>query len=351
MEAQDDQFCQSFLHHIMRHYQGIRLFFGIITNFNRLIFAFFGNKNQKTSKEKIQYLFAVGILSLLIVYLVVLGIAVVNTIQQIPQVQEITSIYSDDLGSTEESSEATTTTSNNQKSKQSNAITISQVIIIAIAVIDVFYPNLKQSFTDAAVDYICLIEYFSMGSRHQTLGGQLTALIDHVASGEYRHLHLVGFSFGTIIAIDNLYPSLRVPVERYKRIHTLVTIGCPYDLIRVFWPKYFDGREAIENVPKAWINIYSPIDVMGSNFSNRPGVQEPNFEKAVDLRKGGEKIQPSHSFPYVKGRPKEKLSFFNLITLVGLQAHTTYWEKEFESEDTAYTIIIKQMYTGDFTLS
>ena len=70
-------------------------------------------------------------------------------------------------------------------------LTFFQLFVIVMAAVDVYYPNLKQLLVEGAVRFISVIEYLGMGSRHQVLSGQLLALVDHVATQDYRRIHIV----------------------------------------------------------------------------------------------------------------------------------------------------------------
>jgi hypothetical protein len=326
--------------------QGFRLLLLIIMNTPRLFGAFHGKK-QKTTPEKLQYILAVGILSLLIGYLILLGFAIVDTVRQIPQMQALTASTT-----AAEGSNGSGQTGTDQQQDAGATLTISQLLVIIFAAVEVFYPNLKQSFIDAAVLWISVIDYLGIGSRNQALGGQLSELIDHVAARGYRKIHIVAYSFGTIIALDNLFPTGHMPVARIREIHTLVTIGCPFDLIRVFWPDYFKERVAAANVPKAWINVYSPIDVMASNFRNDPKIGAPEPDNAIPAKDNPIiKLIPQMNIVWNVGGPKKRLSFFEFLTLAGLEAHRSYWETEFESESTAFSPITEELYKNDFPLA
>ena len=331
--------------------KGLRLLIQLVMNTPRLVGAFFGKK-QKTILEKVQYIVAILILSLLVVYLGLLFIAVYDTVREIPQIEAMMSQPSTSPGTATEGSDNTAQTGRDQQQGKGSNLTIFQLVGITIATIEVFYPNLKKSFTDASVRYTSLVEYLSLGARNQVLGGQLLALIDHIAAKGYRHIHIVAYSFGTIIALDNLFPSERMPVKRIREIHTLATIGCPFDLIRVFWPDYFTERVVVANVPKLWINVYSPIDVMASNFRSDSKNAEPQLENAIPSKNDTSvKLVPRMSMPWNTGRPKRTLSFFELLALVGLEAHRSYWENAFESGNTAFSLIIAEIYENDYPLA
>lgn len=348
----------SYLDSLTKHYrdknillQAMRLFVLLIANLPRLLGAFRG-KRQKTASEKLQYIIATGVLSLLVGYLVLLAVAVVDTVLQIPQIQALTTPSATASASSTEATSQAGQPNTNQTSPTRVGITFAQLLVILIAAIEVFFPNMKQMFIEAAVTWISMIDYLESGARSQALSGQLLALIDHISSRGYRKIHIVAYSFGTILALDNLFPTGRIPGTRMREIDTLITIGCPFDLIRVFWPDYFAERTALENVPKSWINVYSPVDVMASNFRNDPGVGQPEHKQAL-VTKGECTVEliPAKNIIWNVGSPKKKMSFFEFLTLAGLQAHASYWESEFETEHTAFAPITSELYQNDFPLA
>ena len=136
-----------------------------------------------------------------------------------------------------------------------------------------------------------------------------------------------------------------MPAERIKVIRTLATVGCPYDLIRVFWPDYFTERFVASSVIENWINIYSPIDVLGSNFRNDSMKAEPEMKDAISS--GNDQntpLLPRTSLAWATARPMKGLSWPEFFALVGLQAHNSYWEQNYESEYTAFSLIITEIY-------
>jgi hypothetical protein len=76
----------------------------------------------------------------------------------------------------------------------------------------------------------------------------------------YTRLHVVCNSFGSVVAIDSLFPTGgSEPAKRVRDVHTLITVGCPFDFIR----SYFDARGGFAGVPRQWLNIYREDDVAG----------------------------------------------------------------------------------------
>jgi hypothetical protein len=282
---------------------------------------------------------------------VTLGIAIFDTVKQIPQIQDTLQIQ-ETIPSINMPEKTPAQLLEPSKSPQPPKLTFSQIIIIITAAIGVIYPNWQESITNAAVLYMSVIDYLGMGSRHKALGGQLLTLLDHIATKKYEHIHIVAYSFGSIIVLDNLFPLRQTPVERVHSIHTLATIGCPFDMIQVFWPDYFSQRNVISKVPKSWINLYSPIDVLSSNFRKDQKQDEPDVEYALQSVIDTEiKLIPQKNVVFAMGRPKDKLSFFEILVLVGLEAHTSYWESEYEAEKTVFLPIIEEIYKDNYPLT
>ena len=195
--------------------------------------------------------------------------------------------------------------------------------------------------------------YLSFGTRRSVLEGNLIELLDHMKAKGYQRIHVIAYSFGSVLALDSIFPADRTPVERIKDIDTLVTVGCPFDLIRVLWPYYYERRKEILKVglkgngslTENWINIYSPIDVLGSNFRNDQRIEKPDRYNAVKIKETGSKLCPSVSIPFTQGSSTAKLSTLEFLALAGLEAHNSYWEHGYESENTAFSLIIPEIYS------
>ena len=119
-------------------------------------------------------------------------------------------------------------------------------------------------------------------------------------------------------------------------LNTLVTIGCPFDLIRTYFQSYFTQRTAIAGdstsvVPVRWINIYSPLDVFGSNFRDD---DQPDAlpEKGVVLSQPSKSIRmPDKSISFNSGIPAgQKMGVLEFLALLGFKAHGFYWSRNDE---------------------
>src|SRR5262245_49946948 len=65
--------------------------------------------------------------------------------------------------------------------------------------------NLKTMLATVAPALSCTADYLAAGRRRSEILGELTRLVDHLdeqSDTPYRHVHLLGYSFGSIVAID-----------------------------------------------------------------------------------------------------------------------------------------------------
>jgi hypothetical protein len=350
----------------------LRLAIQLVVNVPRLWGAFVRRKSQKTLMDRLQFVYASGILMLLVVYLVVLITAAYGTVTQVVstgrpvEAQALVQAASNRFGNATQtqvifaqaqqpSPASVQTDAGSPSSAIVNAAgTLTRLLgrwapslVILIAVLEAFYPKLKQQALNAAFDYNAALQYLSFGTRGTVLDGQLLSVLDHIEAKGYQNLHVIAYSFGSILALDCFFPANQKPSERVRGVNNLITVGCPFDLIRVFWPLYYADRQSLADLSRNWINLYSPIDVFGSNFRNDAELLPPDTDSAFSLN-GSEGLHlcPSQNIVWTAGRSKKGLTTLELLALVGLEAHQSYWGYQNEGENTVFTMIISELYGG-----
>lgn len=140
--------------------------------------------------------------------------------------------------------------------------------------------------TAALVTY-SVVDYLDHGEDNGSeLRGHLAALLEYLAESEERPatIDVVGYSFGSIVAIDALFPCVQEPPPRLSTIDRLITIACPYDFVRSYWPDYFTRRFSRAGAPPDWVNFYAPSDVLASNFRDDAAVD--SAVRHVEVREG-----------------------------------------------------------------
>ena len=149
---------------------------------------------------------------------------------------------------------------------------------------------------------------------------QLDQAVDRLHdSGWKGPIHLLGYSFGSLVVFESMFPretALRNK-ESAQAVTSLVTIGCPLDLVRLYVPDYVEGRAARkESVP--WTNVFNAADIFASNF-----------QESDDQGEGS--VAPSSSSPSIlkTAAPRsirytsETIGLFQIF--VSGRTHSGYW--------------------------
>jgi hypothetical protein len=126
-------------------------------------------------------------------------------------------------------------------------------------------------------------------------------------------VHVLGYSFGSLVLFEFLFPRRSSLLERgaAASVASLVTIGCPLDLIRLYQPDYIADREK-RNDEIVWTNVFNLADIFGSTLNN--GDDASPDAKPLTL----DGVRPT-SIRYTT----EKISAFQIF--VTGKTHSSYW--------------------------
>ena len=212
--------------------------------------------------------------------------------------------------------------------------TLYQLVISATAVVLVFFPRFKTSISEIATEFVCLDYFLSVSENKLDIIGKLETLVERISeSEEYDSIELHGHNFGCILILDLIYPYGYTPVVRVqKEIKNIVTIGCPYDFIKVYYPHYFENRANYPTLEvKHWYNIYSEIDVFSSNFR----YDSKSAPAEISLTQDG--IMPENLFFNIVN-PKS-FGLWSYIILLGIRVHRMFWGCDPDSVNCLSTLI------------
>jgi hypothetical protein len=234
---------------------------------------------------------------------------------------------------------------------------LAQPWLLVFVAIGVFAPgDIKKRISDAAVDYLALLYYLDSGEGRNKIVGDLERLLENLAESKepaYQEIHIVAYSFGSMIAIDTLFPISGAPCGAVKNVGMLVTIGSPFDIVRAFLKNYFTEREGLEGHPRKWVNVFTPLDALGSNFSNR-GDDATKADVTVSLIKDKAVLfEPPKpvNFRYTLTPGENRSSFGSALFLWGLRSHSMYWEKDSEVAPSCFRDVVWEMYKDTSVLA
>lgn len=186
-----------------------------------------------------------------------------------------------------------------------------------------------------ATEYLAAHQYLSIGDRRLLMMGKLSRLIEVIAEEDKdTEIEVHCYSFGSVLAIDAIFPYESEPSTRIKNnITKLVTIGCPFDFIEIYWSNYFSDRKYTNLSLRSWHNINSDLDVLSTKFSGFP-VKQNKFIKSKEF---WEKLG-NIDITYNMVNPRQ-VSYIQMLLFYGLKAHQMYWDKHVDSSSCMSSIV------------
>ncbi len=214
--------------------------------------------------------------------------------------------------------------------------------VLALTGLGIWQSKLVKRLSRAAVQLHCLLDYIGEGDSVDVFRAHFAQTLEHFAESEeivYDRVDVLAYSFGSIVALDSIFPRPNKPGVRFENLGTLATIGCPFDLVRTYFPNYFRERHQLAGVPEAWLNVYSPRDLFGSNFEGTDG-------QALGIELGGAAgtARPENIPWVVVAEAGKDITVVQLLGFPGVKAHGTYWDSEREGTESVYSELVRRIY-------
>lgn len=244
-----------------------------------------------------------------------------------------------------------------------------QLIVIWLTALGLWTKfDVKAWIEQTGIEVTAADDYLALDKRRSDILGQFGALLNHIEEKategvEYRRTHVLSYSFGTIVALDALFPQQSSPSARFDRIDALVTIGCPFDFIRTYWPQYFQNRKARDQVPRTWINVFARPDVLASDFRDEAPQPMLGFlgrrnrpKEESEPRRQGIHVPQGEALPHENllcGRDKslDDYSWPERMFLVGFRMHSSYWDGTAGAAVDCLDLVVPRLYEDDWVLS
>jgi len=208
-----------------------------------------------------------------------------------------------------------------------------------------FIPESSTLLTKVAAEFTTIDNYIQYGEQSQIIHGNLDALIEHIVENEENTIiHFHTYSFGSIIALDALFPIGTEPSENIKNnINLLITVGAPYEFIDNYYPNFYTDRTDKMSQKIEWINVFSTMDAFASNFRND--------NKAGEAKYGimGRKEVPIN-LNYEIAR-RQKYNLFSFLTLKHITMHKSYWDDSKSGQSCTRLIFNKMKELNYFSIT
>lgn len=194
-----------------------------------------------------------------------------------------------------------------------SSISITTILIL-------FIPESNTLLTKVAAEFTTIDNYIQYGEQSQIIQGNFDALVEYIVENEENpNIHLHTYSFGSIIALDALFPIGTEPCTNIQNnIKLLITVGAPYEFIDSYYPNFYSERTDNMSQQIEWINVYSTLDAFASNFrkDNKSG-------KAQFGIKGKKEVPFNLNYEIAR---REKCNVFSFLTLKHITMHKSYWD-------------------------
>lgn len=186
------------------------------------------------------------------------------------------------------------------------------------------FRSFRSALEKAASILLRMGSYYTHGLGRSACVGRLNDLIEHICEKgpSAKDLTVMGYSLGSVVALDAIFPANGEPMPRLEALRALVTIGCPFEAVENFYPGYFRNRSIPAALPY-WINVYSPVDLLGSDFSKAIGIEGDRREKKASEAP----LKPNLDLAYDHAG-RQKRSFWEALSLAAFAAHAQYWRAD-----------------------
>lgn len=196
------------------------------------------------------------------------------------------------------------------------------VIFPVVNILILALPNANLLLTSLAAEFVCANDYLEQGRQKQVIQGYLERLIDKISEdNENAEIHFHTYSFGSLVALDFLFPYSSSVSKNTKRfVKGIITIGTPVEFIEAYYPTFFEDRTPTMESLITWLNVYSVSDALATNFRN-------DTQRATALFgiKNLQIIPTNINFEVVK---VGDYNIWQFLTLVAIKAHSMYWDSD-----------------------
>ncbi|MGB0838424.1 MAG: hypothetical protein ACPGRE_10015 [Flavobacteriaceae bacterium] len=217
---------------------------------------------------------------------------------------------------------------------------LSEKIIAATGILLVLVPGANVLVTSLATEFVCANDYLDHGSQRQLIQGNLELLVDYITEEQQDcKIHFHTYSFGSLLAMDYLFPSTSSVSNNAKEFcEALITIGTPFEFINSYYPHFYENRNLELRNQLQWINVYSKLDALASNFRFDHEIGEAEYGMDLQSKKPENINYETASF--------SQTGILSFLLLYSIKAHRIYWDQNPEAQSCIGPIYREMTATG-----
>ena len=213
---------------------------------------------------------------------------------------------------------------------------IAKTMVSVAAVLLLVIPQANVLITNLATEFVCANNYMQHGAQRQLILGNLDHLVEFISENEKDcKIHFHAYSFGSVVAIDYLYPYGLTPSKNAELYcEAIITIGTPVEFIKSYYPNFYQNRKGGLWEKIHWLNIYSIADALATNFRKDA--------KAGDAEFGIEGVSQIPVNINYEVAPLNNKGIIDFIMLYSIKVHSMYWDQKPEGQS-CLKLIYKEM--------
>jgi hypothetical protein len=314
---------------------------------------FFMSSGRSTPFGRIQLALAALMVAIVVAYAAILIVAVGQLVYQTVQVSETPSVQPAVVQSESApaSSEASGSATQDKSVDNEARLTLSQWLALIGATVAAFIPKVRDRVNQLGATLAAASSYLRVARGQQEIVGGFQKLVAKLNdSGQYESIRVLSYSFGSIVALDTLYPTTGRPPRSLDAVTSLVTIGCPVDFAMAMRKNWLSDRSKRDHSPEIWLNIYSKIDLLGSDFTRRTKLWGDTSEQISMLSQSspGAVVHPTSTHHWNLG---VEPTWGNLLEFYGFSSHGMYWGSDSKVDSNVFREVVRGLYPNSSILA
>ena len=197
----------------------------------------------------------------------------------------------------------------------------------------------RTRLSSATAGYGAMLEYVMRGEGRSAATAHVPNLLEQLDNDEvvYDEIHLMGYSFGSIVALDTVFPAARTRDKAIDELSSVTTIGCPLEACVAIVPKYFHQRYQTTATSR-WTNVYLDRDPLSTTPPpERTGVTG----RGVRLAEGNGERRPHYDIDGREWGKQINVGVVATFLLGGMRVHSAYWEEDSDAPSCFDPLVVR----------
>ncbi|QNN23323.1 hypothetical protein HED60_13905 [Planctomycetales bacterium ZRK34] len=293
------------------------------------------------------------IIVLLATYFAILAMGLLGWIATLPKYATDSQQHASSLAGNDDTDDLVNTLIHQQHPAQDKYVLISKgwsvlvsavpvLVLIQSAVVPFLPRQWRKSVMESTVGFLVFLEYLHADQGAERARRLTANLLEQLADDglldQFTYVHILGYSFGSIVALDTMLPVGETSSRVLDSVDSITTIGCPLDFISVIWPDRINiPRQASKSLK--WYNIAIRDDPVSAQTF-------PGFA----MKEDDDRLTPTEDITEDYWGINTRLSLISKMLYRGVFLHSAYWSSEVQAQS-CFDPIVDRVFKSQYILS